>query len=532
MVSSISLFSLDILSLNTESLYNQSFSTEHYSWVIKNGFNTLEKEMYKIIINNSTSSILQTNADMLNAIGNLYSINENPDITYLEQLENLELYLNELKVFHQDILAASLASDTERALSILQNDYVITISKAHTIATNLTDYAQMSAQAKIEQILLLKTIVISIIACLTIVSILLGLYISFIITKSITQPLDTFKDCLTKFAGGHLNITVPYKNNDEIGQLAICLEESTSTLKSYIEDISHTLSLLANGHMDIQIASHYKGDFKTIEHSILHISNSLNTTLHQIHLATHDVSENALHVLEGSKELAAQNIHQKGLITQLFKVIDDVSVKSNENTLSAHSLYDLSLELTSFIEDNSEQIIALTHTMDDIKKSTSDIKQIIEVIDGIASESHLLSLNATIEASRFGSQANAFNLIAREMHELSIKSASAVKKSTTLIENSINTTLKGNEIVQQTIDILDVLITKVHSTLSPITSITYSSKEQATTLTHMEEDIKEVSTITTDIADFASKSAMISENLAAKSQELNLLLSQFTFNIE
>lgn len=531
-LSCVSLFSLDVLSRNTQSMYDQSFAADHYSWVIKNGFNTLEKEMYKIVVNNSSSSILQTTADLLNAIQNLYTIHKSTDVIYLAQLEDLQTYLNELKTLHQDILNASLASDTETALSILQTHYASTISKAHTVATNLTDYAEASAQSKLQHNLLLKNIVFIFTICMTLISILLGLYISFVITKSIIEPLDTFKLCLSQFAKGHLNITIPYKSNDEIGQLATCLEESTSTLKGYIEDISNTLSLLANGHMDIQIASHYKGDFKTIEHSILHIAHSLNTTLHQIHLATHDVSENALHVLEGSKSLATQNIHQKELITQLFKVIDDVSIKSNENTLSAHSLYDLSLELTSFIENNSEKISALAHTMDAIKNSTSDIKQIIEVIDGIASESHLLSLNATIESARIGNQGSAFNIIAREMHELSIKSASAVKESTSLIETSINTTLKGNEIVQQTIDLLNLLITKIHSTLSPITSITLSSKDQALILTHMEEDIKEVSTITMDVAEFASRSAILSENLATKSQELNLLLSQFTFNVE
>ena len=93
----------------------------------------------------------------------------------------------------------------------------------------------------------------------------------------------------------------------------------------------------------------------------------------------------------------------------------DVTTKADENALSAHSLHEMALDTTLFIKDNIEKVNKLPVAMHAIEQAALNIKKIIEVIDAIASQTHLLSLNASIEAARLGDQSLGFCVIAKEM---------------------------------------------------------------------------------------------------------------------
>lgn len=526
-ISIMSLISITILSQNTKSLYHRSFAINHNSWTIRNGFNTLEKEMYKVIVSTSTSSILQTTADILSATGNLKKlINDNPE--YVAKLDLLQESLNTLKAIHQDILEESLQGNQDSALSLLQNDYAQTLSNAHAAALDLTDYAQTSAEDFLSRSIGLKNNAFVFIIVLMLLSILLGIKISLYITKSIINPLNTFKTGLTAFSNGQLNIYIPYQNTDEIGDLGLCLNQSTTILKEYIENISNSLTLLANGHMDITIDTDYKGDFKTIKASILHIAASLNEVLGQIHSATHEVSTNALQVMEGSKALTKKNLHQKELTDDLLNTIQNISHSVNENAASARTIHAMSLEMSSFILEGNKQISTLTSAMASIQNSSISIQKVVDVIDAIASQSHLLALNASIEAAKLGDSGRGFSVIAKEMQELSSRSSAAVNDTTQLIQTCLESSDYGNTTVTQTAAFLSQLVEEINRTHAPITAITYSSTEQAASLNSMLEHISDISAITQETLTFATQTSDIAELLASQSQELKAHLTQFT----
>lgn len=113
------------------------------------------------------------------------------------------------------------------------------------------------------------------------------------------------------------------------------------------------------------------------------------------------------------------------------------------------------------------------------------------------------------------------------MQELSVKSSTAVKETTELIKICLDTSMSGTKTVRKTADFLSHMVCEVKKTHDPIAAITYSSNEQASTLSDMVADISQISNITHETSAFAMESADIAKILVAQSQELKAQLSQF-----
>ena len=165
--------------------------------------------------------------------------------------------------------------------------------------------------------------------------------------------------------------------------------------------------------------------------------------------------------------------------------------------------------------------------MQKIEKSSSEISNIIGVIDDIAFQTNLLALNAGVEAARAGEAGKGFAVVAQEVRELAQRSANAAKEIKTLIATSETHVRTGVGLVGETGRALDAIVSEVQEINRHVHAIAEASREQSAGLQEINTAVNAMDHGTQQNAAMVEESTAASHGLATEAASLATLLGQF-----
>ena len=168
--------------------------------------------------------------------------------------------------------------------------------------------------------------------------------------------------------------------------------------------------------------------------------------------------------------------------------------------------------------------------MERIEKASSEISQIISVIDEIAFQTNLLALNAGVEAARAGETGKGFAVVAAEVRELAQRSAGAAKEIKLLISNSAKEVHSGVKLVGQTGQVLNQIEQFVSAINDNIDNIATGVHEQSTGLKEISMAVNQIDQMTQQNAAMAEEMAALSDTLATDASILSNLVNRFKLN--
>ena len=339
-----------------------------------------------------------------------------------------------------------------------------------------------------------------------------------IITNSITEPVEQIEAAVASLRKGELSNVemLTYESEDELGDTIRNLKEAMGILADYVSEISVEVKAIAQGDLtrngdDI---TDFLGDFSELKTSLLYILKRFNSTLSEISNLAEQVSSNSSEVENASKSLADGATEQAGVIEELNVTIDavvDLAEDTAKETQSASARVKASANKAN---EEKEKMNELLTEMEYITEISKEIGNIITDIEDIASQTNLLSLNASIEAARAGEAGRGFAVVADQIGKLAADSAKSAVNTRDLIDKTLVEIEKGNTITRTTAESFNQIITDMESFAELAENTMEKANSQAESLEQIGQGIEQLSGVVQGNAASSEENTAISINLA------------------
>ena len=339
-----------------------------------------------------------------------------------------------------------------------------------------------------------------------------------IITNSITEPVEQIDAAVASLRKGELSNVemLTYESEDEFGDTIRNLKEAMGILADYVREISVEVKAIAQGDLtrngdDI---TDFLGDFSELKTSLLYILKRFNSTLTEISNLAEQVSSNSSEVENASKSLADGATEQAGVIEELNATIDtvvDMAEDTAKETQNASARVKASANKAN---EEKEKMNELLTEMEHITEISKEIGNIITDIEDIASQTNLLSLNASIEAARAGEAGKGFAVVADQIGKLAADSAKSAVNTRDLIDKTLVEIEKGNTITRTTADAFNQIIADMESFAEIAQNTMEKANSQAESLEQIGQGIEQLSGVVQGNAASSEENTAISINLA------------------
>ncbi len=392
-----------------------------------------------------------------------------------------------------------------------------------------TGYMVLSSMPSSEFYAILFTMIIALIIIFAIGIIL----IAFRIRKSaanLTQPILMLNETAQQMAAGNLDVDLQITAENEIGQLAASFQKTADRLKeyiAYIDETSQVLAQIADGRLSIELQNDYAGEFQKIKTALLNISSSMNQVMSGINESSESVSVGASELATASQVLAEGAEIQASSVAQLTETTNTVADQVENSLKKTETSAKATAKAAAMIEQNQEKMKQMMDAMNNIHETSQKVVGIIQTIEEIASQTNLLSLNASIEAARAGEAGKGFAVVADEIGKLALESSQAASNTKELIEISMEEINKGNTIASSAMNSLKESVSAVNQVNEMIQETAQDAAVQAENMMQLRSGIKEISHGIQDNSAASQETSATSEELASQAEILNKMVQKF-----
>ena len=360
----------------------------------------------------------------------------------------------------------------------------------------------------------------------------IALSIGFGISGAIAKPLKVLYNFMQN-AGSTGNITLRPEDMETIKRYSQVKDEvgrtisSTSLFISHITNISDELESVAGGNLTTKVEVLSEED--VMGNSLNHMVQNLNSMFGEIikasgqvekeaeHISVNasSISESTTNIAQGAQVLAKGSTDQASSVNELSVSAGEIATKTQANTEMAIKAAKLADTVIMNAQKGSRQMEDMIKAVNDITAASQEINTIIGTINEIASQTNLLSLNASIEAARAGEHGRGFAVVASEVGKLAIESTEAAQETNAIIQTSIEKAELGAKIVDETAVSLKEIIAGIEESSQLIKDIASASDEQLAGINRINSGIHLVSDIVDQNSATAEESAAASEECAA-----------------
>jgi methyl-accepting chemotaxis protein len=392
---------------------------------------------------------------------------------------------------------------------------------------------------------------------------ILGLLLAPLVGRSITRPIARLNVAMRRIADGDLDQEVPEQTRrDEVGAMAtalMALREASLRARELeaeaeaqrerieakrrqddaermaalaeqemvVEGLADGLARLAEGDLTCRLTSSFPSAYEKLR-------TDFNAAMEELEATIQRIASNAARLRAGSGEishsaddLARRTEQQAAALEESAAALGELTRTVRKTAEGAKHTNEVVTQARSDAEHSGDVVRRTVAAMSSIEQSSTQVGQIIGVIDEIAFQTNLLALNAGVEAARAGEAGRGFAVVASEVRALAQRSAEAAREIKALIVTSAQQVEAGVALVDETGKALARIVGQVSEVTHVVAEIAASAQEQATGLNEVNTAINEMDQMTQQNAAMVEESTTASHSLAKEAENLAALTGRF-----
>lgn len=260
---------------------------------------------------------------------------------------------------------------------------------------------------------------------------------------------------------------------------------------------------------------------KNIDKTVSVIIDDLTLASSNLNSISKELTTNGRILAEGTTQQAASMQETSLTLEESASMLH----QTTQNTKEADSLARQAKEVAN--QGDSDMRIML-ESMEELKKSSAEISKIIRVIDEIAFQTNILSLNAAVEAARAGDAGKGFAVVAEEVRNLAQRSAQAAKDTANIIESNIDLSVKCLKITEQVSESLITIKDETNKVSELLEEISTASQEQEIGITQINNAMSKMENVIQANAKSAQEGACSADQVAVFSDQMKEFVMALT----
>ncbi|MGD9555064.1 MAG: methyl-accepting chemotaxis protein [Arcobacteraceae bacterium] len=310
--------------------------------------------------------------------------------------------------------------------------------------------------------------------------------------------------------------------NPMVSTLKKAVNEMVDALEDKMIKLENTLTSYANE--DYRPKLHIEETIKARMLSVMQSINALGDTLSSAAKANLDngrqLQENSNNMNASMNNLSAKANEQAASLEETAAAVEEITSITRNNASNATKMAELGKTVRHAVTDGEKLASKTAISMDEINEKVTAINDAINVIDQIAFQTNILSLNAAVEAATAGEAGKGFAVVAQEVRNLATRSADAAKEIKNLVEDANAKANAGKNISAEMIEGYKKLNTHMSETLHIIQDVSSASKEQMLGIEQINDAVSMLDKVTQENASEANNVTKIANDVDAMAQQL------------
>ncbi len=481
----------------------------------------------------------------------------------MPQVNGIITRAKEVVALTDKAVEAGSADRDEEARALLAKADLLILPLAKDMAATLDQFTKGIAKTSATMSETTDAVILKTLATLVIVFGLGILSSLMIATKGITAPIARLRERMASLAAGQTEAPVDGQDRkDEVGQMAAAvavfrdnaierarLERDADANRSLsereriereaqkakeaadtqfaVDHLATALDKLAEGDVAYRIDSAFVANLDGLRTNFNSSVANLQDALRAVGNNARAIDAGANEIRSAADDLSKRTEQQAASVEETAAALEQITTTVKDASRRAEEVGKLVTKARDGAEQSGRVVGNAVTAMNEIERSSTEITNIIGVIDEIAFQTNLLALNAGVEAARAGEAGKGFAVVAQEVRELAQRSAKAAKEIKALINTSGEHVRSGVSLVGETGRALEVIVSEVQEINRHVGAIVESSREQSVGLQEINTAVNTMDQGTQQNAAMVEESTAASHSLAREAAALNQLLSRF-----